>query len=132
MADAHIKRPSDVIDVQFDFLAFVAAVGLEGVSPIQISFFLRTEPGLTIASSMETIGLVKLRVGSGVMGRVYDLGVEATTPDGDSAVQMTKVRVRDPSLFEILDSTTEVTIVPPAGAATWDAGATWNLGTLWS
>lgn len=126
MADNYIKRPSDVIDVQFDLRDFVAAVGLQGVAPEDVQFLLRNEPGITITSTMGAIGLIDMSVSGGTMGRVYLIGVEATTPDGDSKVEVSRVRVRDPSLFALLPSDSETTptgdvIADPAGDLLIDA-----------
>lgn len=104
MANAtnYIKRPSDVLDAEFDLRDFVAAVGLQGVAPEDVSFRLRNEPGIDVSSTMPVIGLIHMRISGGTMGRVYLVGVEATTTDGDSRVEMSRVRVRDPSLFDLL------------------------------
>jgi len=117
-ATNYIKRPSDVIDAQFDLRDFVAAVGLQGVAPEDITFTVRNETGITVTSNMTTIGLLDLRVSGGTIGRVYVIGVEATTVDGDSRVEVSRVRVRDPSLFYLLPDTSVV-----------DDGSTYVLDT---
>jgi hypothetical protein len=65
---------------------------------------------LTIATENPETGLINATVSSGAMGRVYDVGMEGRTTAGDSIVDMRKVRVRDPSLFDLLPSETEIPI----------------------
>jgi hypothetical protein len=79
---------------------------------------MRSDPGVTIASSLQVTGLIALTVSGGDIGRVYSIGIEARAPDGDSAVDVKRVRVRDPSLFEILPGGTALGdqfIVDPVG-----------------
>lgn len=102
MPDNYIKRPSDVLDAVFDLRDFVALVGRQGVAPEDVRFKLRNEPGITVTSTMDTPGLINMRISGGTVGRVYLVGVEASTDDGDSRVEMSRVRVRDPSLFDSL------------------------------
>lgn len=127
---SYVKRPGDTITVPFDMRAFVTAVGLQGVLPAAVVFEVRSQVGITVTSAMSTIGLVVLTVSGGTVGRVYEIGVAASAPSGDSSVDMATVRVRDPSLFTLLPTGT----APGAGAATttWDAGATWDAAALWS
>lgn len=102
MADNYIKRPNDVLDAEFDLRDFVASVAAQGVAPGDVAFKLRNEPGISVTSEMPEVGLIKMRVSGGLVGRVYQIGVEASTADGDSMVEMSRVRVRDPSLFDAL------------------------------
>lgn len=102
MADNYIKRPNDILDAEFDLRDFVASVATQGVAPGDVGFKLRNEPGISVTSEMPEIGLIKMRVSGGLVGRVYQIGVEASTLDGDSHVEMSRVRVRDPSLFDAL------------------------------
>jgi hypothetical protein len=116
--DNYVKRPSDVIDVQFDLSEFVTEQQANGVAPEDISYTMRSDPGVTIASSLQVTGLIALTVSGGDIGRVYSIGIEARAPDGDSAVDVKRVRVRDPSLFEILPGGTALGdqfIVDPVG-----------------
>ncbi len=127
--DAYVKTPAATIECEFALRAFVAAQAALGVSSASLSFLLRSEPGITVTSSMPEVGLVIVSVAGGAMGRVYQLGVQATAPDGDSAVSMTRIRVRDPSLFNLLPGGTTVT--PPVGGAFAD-GLAWSDGGFWS
>lgn len=123
MADNYIKRPSDVLDAVIDLRDFVAEVAAQGIAPEDVTFRLRNDPGINVTSTMPEIGLLKLRVSGGVMGRVYLVGAEASTPDGDSQIEMSRVRVRDPSLFDSLPpGTTEETTSTYVDAGYVDAG----------
>jgi hypothetical protein len=110
MPQVYIKRPSDIITVQFDLREWVADRVAEGAVEEDIEFRLRATSGLAIETESSVTGLINATVSGGDMGRVYDIGMEARTIDGDSMVDMRKVRVRDPSLFDLLPSETEIPI----------------------
>ena len=118
MYEVYIKRPADTITVEFDFREFVARVATDGVASGDIRFAVRSAPGITVSSAMSIPGLVVCTVSGGDMGRVYQIGLDATTPDGESQAEVRKVRVRDPSLFGLLPATSEV-VLGDASTATY-------------
>lgn len=108
--DAYVKRPSDSTLVEFDMRAFVAEVVAAGGVAAEILFNLRQEPGITVTSTMSEVGLVLCTVTGGNAGRVYRLACEAIAADGDSKVDQTLIRVRDASLFGVLELETEAAV----------------------
>jgi hypothetical protein len=111
MADVIVKRPTDIRTERFDFRTFVAQVVAEGVPIEDVSYTLRATAGITISASVFNVdGQLDVTISGGAVGVVYDYGIEAKTPEGDSAVDMRKVRVRDPSLFPLLPTTGEIVI----------------------
>jgi hypothetical protein len=111
MSDVIVKRPTDIVTVRFDFREFVTRVVAEGVAVEDVSYTLRAQAGVTISASLvDNAGLLDVVVSGGAIGVVYDYGIEAKTPEGDSSVDVRKVRVRDPSLFPVLPTTGETVL----------------------
>lgn len=108
--DAYVKRPSDETIVTFDLRSFVAEVDADGGDTSLIEFNVRQEMGISVVSSMGELGLVTCIVTGGAMGRVYRLSLEAVAANGDSKVDATRIRVRDPSLFNLLPSDSEAAV----------------------
>lgn len=108
--DAYVKRPNDVLLVQFDVRDFVAAQVAAGAVEAEILFNLRQEAGVTVASTMSTPGLVDVTVTGGVVGRVYRLALEAEAFGYGSKVVPMRIRVRDPALFTLLPSDSEAAV----------------------
>jgi hypothetical protein len=102
MQNAYVKRPSDKLEVTVDLTKFVANVVGQGIAPEDVLYVVRNEPGITVVSTPAVSGRVALAITGGAVGRVYQCGVEASTTDGDSQIEMFRVRVRDPSLFDTL------------------------------
>lgn len=72
--DYHLKTPTDVKRVRFDFTKFVAQV-----SPTPVTYTLMVQPGLSV---VEVVGLggngvMYVDVSGGVMGRAYLFGYMA-------------------------------------------------------
>jgi hypothetical protein len=65
--DAYVKRPNDVLLVQFDVRDFVAEQVAAGAVAAEILFNLRQEAGVTVTSTMSTPGLVDCTVTGGVI-----------------------------------------------------------------
>jgi hypothetical protein len=102
-ATSYVKRPGEKLEFPVDLRDFVADVFEQGVAAEDVQFKVRSDPGIVVTSTMpDAVGLLKLAVTGGTAGRIYQVGVEATTPDGDSRVEMARVRVREPSNFETL------------------------------
>lgn len=112
--DAYIKRPSATLRVEFDMRVFAASV-----SPEIVTYVIRCEAGLTITDRTTIVGLLELDVGAGLAGRVYQFGVEATTPSGQSRVDMRKMRLVDVALPSAL--TPSSVLIP--GSLYLDLGA---------
>jgi len=90
--DSYVKRPDDTLKVQFDMRSFVAEV-----DPSAVTFFVKSEEGIDVEDESTVTGLIELSITNGRIGRVYLLGIEATTSDGQSRVDMRRVRLVDPS-----------------------------------
>jgi hypothetical protein len=112
MAEYIVKRPTDIRVERFDFGEKVAEWVAEGTLVADIGYTLRSSAGITVACELidASLGLLDVTINGGQMGVVYDYGIEARTPSGDSDIDMRKVRVRDPSLFPLLPTDSEVVI----------------------
>lgn len=132
--DAYVKRPSDSIEVEFDLRDFVAQVVADGGVAAEILFDIRQEAGITVSSTMPETGLVLCAVSGGASGRVYRLAVSALAADGDSRIEATRIRVRDPSLFDLLPADSEAAVggdvmVDPDGDRLVDAAVSTDFIT---
>jgi hypothetical protein len=110
-------RPSELAAIQFDFRDWVAARVAEGQTAGTLVFEMRFSAGLTVNSTSPEIGLIDVTATSTRIGGVFEIGIEGRAPDGDSIVDVRKVRVRDPSVFEQLpeDESAVDFVVDPLG-----------------
>ncbi len=90
--DAYVKAPTETLRIEFDFRDFVASV-----DPEVVTFVFLGEAGLTLADSTTVPGLIEMDVTGGVTGRVYRVGVEASTPSGEATSDTRRVRLREPA-----------------------------------
>jgi hypothetical protein len=92
--DAYVKTPAETVRVTIDMRQFVI-----DADPVPVSFSLRSDLGIVITDQTTLPGLIELDVSGGNTGRVYVLGVEATTTDGQSEVVTRRIRLREVDLW---------------------------------
>jgi hypothetical protein len=92
--DAYEKTPAEIAHVVVDMRDFVAEV-----DPQVVTFTLRAELGIAIDDVTTTVGLIELDVSGGKTGRVYVIGVEAKTGDGQSETVTKRIRLIEPPLW---------------------------------
>lgn len=95
--DAYVKGKNEQITIEFDMREFVARV-----APEAVTFVYRAEPGLVIGDKTMTLGLIEMTVGGGIVGRVYKVGIEASTVSGQSISDTRLVRLRAAELPPIV------------------------------
>ena len=95
--DAYVKGKNEQLTIEFDMREFVARV-----APEAVTFVYRAEPGLVLGDKTMTLGLIQMTVGGGIVGRVYKVGVEASTGSGKSISDTRLVRLREPALPPIV------------------------------
>ena len=87
----HAKRPDETLTVTLDFSDFIARVGDEAV----ITYNLRADLGITVEANSSTPGVFEITLSGGDLGRAYSFGIEAETAEGESKVQLHRIRLRE-------------------------------------
>lgn len=96
---SYFKRPTDTLEITLDFTEFAAEH-----PDAAITYELRADVGIAVQTNDSTTpGVFVLHVSGGTTGRAYSVGIEAQATyedgDGDSSVQLCRVRLRDVSTW---------------------------------
>ncbi|HWH83245.1 MAG TPA: hypothetical protein VNU71_13525 [Burkholderiaceae bacterium] len=91
--DTYTKTTGETVRLEFDMREFALSV-----LPASVTYMLRADPGTVATDATIDPDLLLIDVSGGKLGRVYKVGIEATSSDGDSKTDMRKVRIVDPAL----------------------------------
>lgn len=86
-----VAMPAQTVRQIFDFTAFAAAV-----SPQVVTYQGHGDLGPTYTEVSNVGGLITLDLSSSDLGRVFEFGYTATTPDGQQETDLRRLRIRQP------------------------------------